>query len=225
VAALEREVWPLVRTWGVSEKEYEGRRFRFLEQDIAVLVCGGIGADAARRATEAAIALYGPNVVWSVGFAGALDSQLVVGDVLEPRRVIDAGDGSVVTLDTGEGVLVSFASVAGTEQKEKLRNSFAAQAVDMEASAVARAADARGIQFRALKAISDEFDFAFPSVERFVDAQGQFSEFRFAMFAAVRPWLWPKIAQLMRNSNRASQALCERLSAIVLRSAEAVKRT
>src|ERR1700739_3945236 len=75
VAALEREVHPLVKQWRVSDKEHDGKRFRFFEKDDVVLVCGGIGAQAARRAAEAVITLFAPKVVYSVGFAGALDRQ------------------------------------------------------------------------------------------------------------------------------------------------------
>jgi adenosylhomocysteine nucleosidase len=214
VAALEREVRPLVKSWRVSEKEFSGRRFRFYEQGDAVLVCGGIGAEAARRAAEAVIGLYSPGVVYSVGFAGALDPALKVGNIVQPRRVLNAGDGSSLTLDRGEGVLVSFGSVASPAQKASLRDSFQAQAVDMEAAAVARAAEARGAGFAVVKAISDEFDFDFPAMERFVDSNGRFLECRFAWYAAVRPWLWLRVVRLARNGRRASLALCERLHAI-----------
>jgi len=209
VAALEREVLPLVKRWRTSEKEYGGRRFRFFEDGDVVLVCGGIGAEAARRAAEAVIALYAPAVVYSAGFAGALDSRLKVSDVMQPRRVVNAGDGSSVSLDCGEGVLVSFGSVATSAQKVKLRESFAAQAVDMEAAAVARAAEARGAGFAVVKVISDEVDFVFPSMERFIDSNGRFLKGRFAWFAALRPWLWPQVSRLARNSGRASHALCD----------------
>ncbi len=90
-------------------------------------------------------------------------------------------------------MLVSFGSVASPEQKAKLRDSFRAQAVDMEAAAVARAAEVRGVGFAVVKVISDEFDFSFPSMERFVDSNGQFLEGRFAWFAVMRPWLWPQV--------------------------------
>jgi len=215
VAALEREVRPLIKSWRVSENEHGGRRFRFFEHEDVVLVCGGIGAQAARRAAEAVIALYAPAIVYSVGFAGALDQSLKVADIIQPKRVVNASDGSSVSLECGEGVLVSFASVASPEQKAKLRGSFSAQAVDMEASAVARAAEARGVGFAAMKAISDEADFTFPSMDRFVDAQGQFSETRFAFFTAIRPWLWPQVYRLARNSKLASQALCEHLGKMI----------
>jgi len=210
VVALEREVRSLIKEWCVREQEEAGgRQFRFFEKDDVVLVCGGIGAEAARRAAEAVIALYAPKLVCSAGFAGSLDPGLRVADIIRPRRVINASDGSSVDLNRGEGVLVSFGAVAGPAQKAKLRASFAAQAVDMEAASVARAAEARGVGFAVAKVISDEFDFSFPAMERFVDPSGRFLEGRFAWFAAVRPWMWPRVLRLARNSGRASRALCD----------------
>lgn len=214
VAAMEREVLPLVKHWRVSAKEYAGRTYRFFEDGDFVIVCGGIGADAARRAAEAVIALYSPSVIYSAGFAGALNPKRRVGDIVRPGRVVNAGDGSSVMIAGGDGVLVSFSSVASPEQKAKLRDSFAAQVVDMEAAAVARAAEARGVAFAAVKAISDEFDFAFPSMEQFVGSDGQFHNVQFALFAAMRPWLWRKVAQLARNSGRSAHALCDALRKI-----------
>jgi adenosylhomocysteine nucleosidase len=205
----------LVKEWRVNEKVSDGRRFRFFEKDDSVVVCGGIGAEAARRAAETVIAIYAPKVIYSVGFAGALDPALKVGDVVRPRRVVNAGDGSSVNLDQGEGVLVTFVSVASPEQKAKLRDSFGAQAVDMEAAAVARAGAGRGIGFAVVKVISDEFDFSFPSMERFIDSEGRFQQGRFAWFTAMRPWLWPQVARLARNSNRASVALCRSLQTMI----------
>jgi adenosylhomocysteine nucleosidase len=222
VAALEREVKPLLKHWRVRRKEYAGRSFRFFENNDTVLVCGGIGAEAARRAAEAVIALYAPAMIYSAGFAGALDPAPKVADVVQPRRVINAGDGSSVILDHGDGVLVSFASVASPAQKARLRESYQAQAVDMEAAAVALAAQARGVGFGTVKVISDEFDFTFPSMDRFVDSDGQFLETRFALFACLRPWLWPKVFAMARNSNRAAQALCDSLRDI-LQSANAAQ--
>jgi adenosylhomocysteine nucleosidase len=213
VAALEREVRPLVKHWQVSDKEHDGRQFRFFEKDDFVLVCGGVGARAARRAAEAAIVLFAPKVVYSVGFAGALDPALTIGDVIQPERVVNASDGSSTRVGGGKGVLVSFASVASAEQKVKLRVGFSGQAVDMEAAAVAQAAEARGVGFGAVKVISDEVGFTFPSMERFVNPEGRFSEARFAAFTAFRPWLWLRVARLARNSDRASRALCNWLEA------------
>jgi adenosylhomocysteine nucleosidase len=215
VCALEREVRPLVNRWGRVEREHDGRRFKFFESGESVLVCGGIGAEAARRATEAVIVLYQPEVVQSVGFAGALDPTLKVGEIFSPSRVIDAKDGSSVETGTGCGVLVSAAIIAGVEQKVKLAERYGAQAVDMEAAAVARSAQARGVRFVAVKAISDESTFAMPPLDRFVGRDGQFCETTFAARLATRPWLWSTFFQLARNSSKASRALCAELDRFI----------
>ena len=215
VAALEREVRPLIKSWHLSEKQYSGRNFRFFEHDRAVLVCGGIGAEAARRAAEAVIVLYHPAIVYSVGYAGSLDPTIGIGQVIHPARVIDTRDGSSVSIAGGNGVLATSGSVAHPTHKRTLRESFRAQAVDMEASAVARAAQARGIDFSAVKTISDEFEFELPDTERFVDPEGRFREAQFAFYVAIRPWLWQRVVRLARNSRTASRALCGELQKLI----------
>lgn len=213
VAALEREVAPLVRNWRVREQEYSGKKFRFFEFKDAVVVCGGMGFDAARRATEAIIALHHPSLVLSVGFAGALDERLRAGDLLEPRFVVDSRDGTRTDTGSGSGVLVSFPAVADAEQKAKLGKSYGAQAVDMEAAAVAKGAEARGLRFAAIKAISDEIGFALPPMDRFIAADGGFRAGKFALYAAARPLLWPDILRLAQNSAKAARALGTMLQA------------
>jgi adenosylhomocysteine nucleosidase len=211
VASLEREARPLIKRWRINSREYEGRSFRFFENGPAVLVCGGIGAEAARRASEAVIRLYQPRLLISAGFAGALDPELEVGRLLTPRLVIDARDGSRTEVGSGSGVLVSFDAVADAEQKLKLGKAYGADAVDMEAAAVARGASAHGIPFVAVKAISDEVGFEMPSLDKFIGSDGQFRSGRFAMFAAMRPWFWPRVMRLRANAQKASKALCRAL--------------
>src|SRR6202521_3818187 len=216
IAAMEREVRPLIRSWkartNVRTLEHGGRRYRLFENGDATLVCGGIGAEAARRATEAVIREVNPVRVISVGFAGALDASLQVGHVFEPRTVINAADGVGTEVASGEGILVSSSTVAGKEQKIRLGKAYGASAVDMEAAAVVQGAQARGVEFGALKVISDTADFNLPAGDRFVAADGRFQSARFACHVALRPWLWGTTIALMRNSAKASCALSEALT-------------
>lgn len=207
VAALEREVSGLLRNCSRVEREFQGRNFIFFEQGETVIVCGGIGMEAARRAAEAVIALYHPALVQSVGFAGALHPSLHVGDVFSPAVVVDARDGSRVEIERGKGILITFMTVADADQKANLAQAYGAQAVDMEAAAVAAAARAHGIQFGATKVVSDELTFEMPETARFINPQGQFRTTAFALFVVLRPWLWPRVALLARNSNRAARRL------------------
>jgi adenosylhomocysteine nucleosidase len=209
VAALEREVPALVKQWKPVERDHDGRKYKFFENERAVLVCSGIGPEAARRATEAIIQLYAPVLVQSAGFAGALDPTLKAGTVLTPICVIDAKDGSRIEAGVGHWVLVSVDHPATVADKAKLAEAYWAHAVDMEAASVARAAQAHDITFVGLKAISDEANFEMPPMERFIASDGQFRTGAFVLYAAVRPWLWPRVIQLARNSSTAASALCE----------------
>ncbi|MFY9741261.1 MAG: hypothetical protein WA252_07735 [Candidatus Sulfotelmatobacter sp.] len=212
VAALEREVADLLRNSRRTEREYDGRKFGCFEREDEIIVCGGIGVEAARRAAEAVIALYDPSLVQSVGFAGALESNMRVGDIFVPGLLIDARDGSRMEIADGDGTLLTFMSVADAQQKSRLAQSYGAQAVDMEAAGVAAAARSHEVAFRAVKVISDEMNFEIPEMTRFVDSQGRFRTFHFVANAALRPWLWPDIARLARNSKKAAAALERYLS-------------
>jgi len=211
IAALEREVSALIKSCRRVERDYEGRRCVFFERDEMVVVCGGVGAEAARRSSEAVIALYRPTLVVSVGFAGALDATMHVGEIFAPALVVDARDGSRVEIEGGKGTLVTFMAVASVEQKATLAQAYEAQAVDMEAAAVAAAAHAHGVRFGATKVISDELDFEIPQMDRFIDAFGRFRASIFILFMALRPWLWRRIAMLASNSRTAAKALGEHL--------------
>jgi adenosylhomocysteine nucleosidase len=217
IAAMEREVAPLIRGWTVREIEHGGRRYRLFESGDSVLICGGIGADAARRATEAVIQEAHPARVLSVGFAGALDSTMKIADVLEPRVVVNAADSARVDTGLGHGTLVTYEAVSDRDQKKRLAKAYGAVAVDMEAASVAQGAQARGVEFAALKAISDAINFSMPPMQPFISGDGQFRSAKFAMHVAIRPWLWSRTITLGRNSAKASQALCEAIEAYLNR--------
>jgi nucleoside phosphorylase len=216
VAAMEREVSELIKDWARVQSEHQGRQFTFFEHDDIVCICGGIGMLAARRAAEAVIALYCPASIQSVGFSGALDTRLHVGDILTPALVLDARDGSRTPIEGGNGTLITFMEVANAAQKEKLGTAYAAQAVDMEAAAVASAAAVHGIAFSATKVISDEVDFKIPDSSRFITSDGRFRTAGFALFAAIRPWLWMQVAKLALNSRQAAHALALHLQQTIL---------
>lgn len=208
VAALEREVKPAIKHWRAVPRDHNGRRFRFFENGVCVLVCGGIGAQAARRASEAVINLYSPEQIISIGFAGALDESFAVGDVFVPRKITDAGDSSTSDAGAGQGTLLSFGSVASAEQKARLARAYGAQAVDMEAAAVSRAAAAHGIRFMAVKAISDDRNFDMPELDRFVK-DGKFHTAAFVAHTVLQPRLWPRLVCLAKNSAKATKTLCD----------------
>lgn len=217
IAALEREMVPLVRGWTLTKIRHEAQEFRAFESNYAVVVCGGIGPNAARPAAEAAIARYSPEILISAGVAGALTPELRVGETIFPKTVIDAGDSSrqetwiskapIAATPMARTLLVCYPEVAGAVQKEKLGKAYGAHAVDMESASVARTAEAHGLPFIAIKTISDDMEFELPDLARFI-RNGNFRTKAFAVHIAVRPWLWLKVARLARNTKVASENLC-----------------
>jgi adenosylhomocysteine nucleosidase len=212
IAALEREISGLTRNSHRIQHTHSGGAFTFFELGNSVIIAGGIGLEAARRAAEAAVAIYNPVALHSVGFTGALQPNLRVGDIFTPALVIDSRDGSRTSIDKGAGILLTYTHVASAQQKATLAQAYAAQAVDMEAAAVAAAAQAHGIDFRATKVISDGFDFEMPDLSSFIDTQGRFRTVSFAVHVGLRPWLWLRTARLARNSKKAAKALTQYLN-------------
>jgi len=210
VTAMNREVGSLIRGWNMILSHF-GRVF---EKGHVVLVTSGIGERFAADAAEKILTFRAPEVILSVGFAGALEQSLSVGTVVVPTKVLHQESGRTFTIDRGEGTLLTASGIATISQKKEVAARFNAQAVDMEAAAVAEVAQRRGIRFVAVKAISDDFDFPLPAMDRFVDGDGQFRAGRFVAHAAIRPRMWPVLSQLRSNAAKASAALCKVLGQI-----------
>jgi adenosylhomocysteine nucleosidase len=210
VAAMEREISPLVRGWNMIL----GPRYRFYERGSVIAFAGGIGPGAARQAADTVLTFRQPALIISAGFAGALRESMPVGSVIVPTKVLGLPGEQTFSIENGEGTLVSVADIVNPSVKQELKNKYAADAVDMEAASVAAIAQARGIRFMAVKAISDEAGLELPPMGRFIDSRGEFQTFRFAMHAAVRPALWSTLGHLKRNADKAANALCEFLARI-----------
>ncbi|HEY7404321.1 MAG TPA: hypothetical protein VIB39_12420 [Candidatus Angelobacter sp.] len=215
IAAMEREVEPLVRSWRRTSLDDGGRSLIAFEGADQAIVISGMGRKNAELAARAAVARYRPALLVSAGLAGALIRSLKAGSVVTPNVAVDAADGMEYRCASadggvvGGGVLVTADEIAGADAKMKLVERFHALIVDMEAAGVAKAAQETQTGFRCVKGISDETDFVMPPLKRFVDAAGNFQSGKFVAWAAVRPWQWARVFALGKNSRKATLALCE----------------
>jgi adenosylhomocysteine nucleosidase len=212
IAALERELAPLVRGWARSRLGSSGKSVACFESGELIAVAGGIGCRCAELASRAVVEKYQPRMLISAGLAGALIRSLKVGNIVTPNVIVDAATGTEYRCQlggdvVGGGVLVSAAEIAGSGSKADLAERFHALVVDMEAAGVAKAAEEFNIGFRCVKVISDELDFAMPPMHRFVDAEGDFQTGKFLEWTALRPQYWPATIRLAHNSGRAARAL------------------
>ncbi|MGH9532886.1 MAG: phosphorylase [Terriglobales bacterium] len=220
VAAMEREVGPLFKNWRRREapEALNGAacHLSIFEGKVGFLVVGGIGAAAAGRAARLALELASAEVLVSAGSAGALKPELKVGDIVRPATVIDAATGARFVSQGGKGTLVTSGAILGPQEKKEAASRFAADAVDMEAAAVAAVAQERGVGFLAIKAISDELDFVLPPINQFVDSDGQFQTGRFVRYLALRPRWWAPVKRMAADSKRAAANLCAALEGLEL---------
>jgi nucleoside phosphorylase len=211
IVAMDRELHPLVDGWTRKSLENAGKIFDCFENGDWLAVAAGIGCRRAETAARAVIEACHPHTLVSAGLAGALVRGLEAGSIVRPDVIVDAATGTGYCRVTGIApaaeVLVSSSEVADRGSKEDLAKRFHARAVDMEAAGVAKVAQQLNVGFHCVKAISDEYDFALPPLNSFVDEEGNFQVGRFSVWAALRPWHWPAVFRLARNTSRATRAL------------------
>lgn len=215
IAALPREVKQLVA--GAKAEAAPGTGITLHRFGSAVVVTGGMGASRVSLAFEEALRAGEVVEVISMGLAGACAPCFGAGTVVEPTRVVDVRTGErfgAQGRDEG-AVLASADAIASVGEKARLHAAYGAGLVDMEAATVARLAQAHGIPFRAVKGISDPYDFELASLSRFADSKGQFRTVAFALHTALHPAEWKPAMALGRNSALALQAMTARVQELL----------
>ncbi len=216
IVALPREAAALVRGW-TQDRQHQPRGVHVWTRQDAVVVAAGMGASRAMLAVEAALATGPVRLLISAGLAGGCGPELPVGSVVEATEIVDVRTGERFQTAARSGhqaqplVLATGGDIASVREKARLLASYHAAAVDMEAATVARLAAAHRVTFRAIKGISDDFEFELPSLGRFTTHHGHFHTRRFALHTAVRPHTWARTVRLGRHSAEALRALTEAL--------------
>lgn len=218
IAALPREIATLVRGARVDAGLVK-RGVWLYRVDGAVVVAAGMGAERAAVAVEAALTVDGETeMLISTGLAGGCAPGVLAGSVLEAKIVVDVRTGERFASVGAEGVTLATATtIASMREKARLAESFGAALVDMEAATVARLALARGVGFRAIKGVSDGYDFELSALAKFEGERGSFRTGAFAAYTAVRPWTWGRAMELGRGSAKALAALDEVLRGVLAR--------
>lgn len=138
---IERQNWPVL--WSASG---------YLRGEPILAMVNGAGPERAYAAVGQAAA----DAVCNIGFCGALDPALRVGDIVLPDEVggepIDPPQGSAVA---ARGPLVTADHVVTTAQEKLALHRAGGIAVDMEARGARQRAKERGLRFYAVKCVSD----------------------------------------------------------------------
>jgi adenosylhomocysteine nucleosidase len=213
IAAMPGELKPLVVGWPHSTRNGIHFWAQRTEEEEWIAACAGAGQTAATRAF-AAIEDGGPiDLVFSIGWAGALRAEIPAGTAHNVAGVIDVQTGERFRCDAGAGDLwlATSPKVADRAEKRRLAATYGAALVDMEAAAIARLAAMREIPFYSIKGVSDGFNDRLPDFNPFLAPDGHFRLIPFVFLSVIRPWYWLSLLRMGENSRRASQSIVESL--------------
>lgn len=181
----------------------------------------GDGADRAARCLASALdADPDVDTVLVVGFAGALDPELVVGEVvvaetvrgqdgpIEPppdanwrQRLLAAGARAAP-------VASSLRLVSGADVRAQYRRLVQAAAVDLESAALARVSADRGLSYAVVRAITDGASETLPAaLLRAERRDGSIDRSRVVRGALLCPWRIPSLLGLRRRARAAADNL------------------
>lgn len=176
-----------------------------------MLVANGPGPKLAAKAAEAAKEHSDLEGLVSVGFCGALNPILKPGEVLVASAITSNGLSVPRSHPSAcqMGKLLSLDRVATTaEEKQKLHQQTAADAIEMEAAAVAGKAVEWEVPCYAIKAVTDTASESFPlDFNGLRDGNGRFSRGKIIWAAARRPAVIPALMRLDRRCKLAAEAL------------------
>lgn len=210
LAALTREVAPLVRAWPVhSRSRADG--WTMAESDHAIVVCAGMGVQRISYALELAQRSGPLTSVYSVGYAGALRDGIKRTSVHWPRLVIDMKTGEQFPCAGKDGILVTADHVIDSDGKVQLATYLNADLVDMETAAIARIAQEIGLPFHSVRVITDELGDSLPDFNGCIDAHGGIREAAFAAHLVFHPAGIPTAVRFARHSRQASLNLAAAL--------------
>jgi len=236
LAALEEEASGLRRRMALAPEGVAGLRspaYAGQYRGRPVLMARtGMGRQRAEASAEAVLARSQITAVISIGFSGALEGRLEVGDLvlasemigitgiggneIEPtiyqaneellRAATEALKATPLRVVLGPTVTAP-AIIATPAGKQDLGRQTGAIAVDMESYWLARAVLDRGLPFLALRTISDAQEDLLPPFHQSLDADGNPRARLLAAHLIREPASLTALVRLARNAGRARRAL------------------
>jgi len=180
------------------------------------LLITGMGQKNAERSIRAALAERRPGVVFTCGFAGGLNPDLKLGDV------VYAGDAEVnldLAMEKLGGRRALFRSstqvLAKAEDKQVLRELSGNDAVEMESAHIRAICRREGIPSATIRVILDEVGTDLPvDFNAFLTPEQNLNYAKLIWAIVRRPSLIRGLRQLQRDSGIARQRLDEALNGL-----------
>lgn len=191
------------------------------DREVEVLHTG-VGERGCRQRVSKFLENQRFDLLISTGFAGALNDEMQVGDLLLAKNfsTVDLNDkhSSVSRLPIHIADLFTAPTLSdSSDERSKLASRSGAAAVDMETEFIARACAAHGIPLLSLRVITDTPREPFPAPAHVLfDVATQKTDLpKFATFFLTHPNRISRLIQFARKIAHARKTLAEALVAIV----------
>ena len=174
----------------------------------------GIGRVNAEKTIRECLAARSPGLVLTCGFAGGLNPKLQIGDVVF-RTVDPELDARLASAGAKPGSFYCASRIAVTKaEKQALRQSSGADAVEMESEAIQAVCRERGVRCATVRAISDTADDDLPLDFNQLSKPDMSLDFgKLAIAILGRPGKVPSLMRLQKNCRTAA----ERLAAVLVK--------
>ena len=214
IAAEAREFAGLLRNADLASKldwPVSFARMAVVKGNSVLLAANGPGPKLAAQAVDVVRERVQVDGLVSVGFCGALDPALSPCDIFVATEVLGVGAASLPAVSPRpykRGKLLSTDRVASTvAEKTELRKS-GADAVEMEAAAVAERAEHWNLPFYAVRVVTDTAGESFPlDFNQLRDPEGRFDRVKIIAAALRNPGSFPALIKLDRRCKAAAQVL------------------
>jgi nucleoside phosphorylase len=161
------------------------------------------------------------DLLISSGFAGALNHQLQIGDLLLAKNfsTVDLNEKrsfSTLPIHSAD-LLTASALIDSSEERNNVARESGAAAVDMETEFIARACAARGVPLLSLRVITDTPREPFPAPAKvlFDIAKQRIDLAKLTKFFLTHPNRIPSLVQFARRTDQARKALADALVEVV----------
>jgi nucleoside phosphorylase len=183
-----------------------------------LLVANGVGSGRAAEAVRVAAERRTIAAVISIGYCGALEKQLGIGDIFVATRIDSGGRRINVHVPDAagrfaSGPIASVDSVARNAAEKTALRERGAHAVEMEAAGIAGEAARIEAPVFCIRSVTDLAHESFVvDFDAALREDGQFSTGRILWQALQRPAAFPELIRLRRRCQTASDALGEFLA-------------
>ena len=193
-----------------------------IDHDSVEIVHTGVGGKTCRQRIGKFLENQQFDFLISAGFAGSLNHELQVNDLLFARNFSTLDQKQIqsslsnVSIYTANMLTVP-AMIDSNDERERISRESGASAVDMETEFIARACAVQGIPLLALRVITDTPVQPFPAPTNILfDVERQRTRVAaFAKFFLVNPKRIPGLIQFARRIARARKTLSNALVAVV----------